>query len=191
MSAELLIEGLIPVAAVIGAVGGSIASVWGIYEYTQGQIVKRKEILFELIKELETCNKIQLIRNILDRYVVTPEPNWRHLNEKKYYSVKNLSEILDEENDDPGAIEIKKRLDELLRFLSRIEYLLNIRVLKESETEYFNYLVLETMRNQAIIDFAQSDFPLYTKMRERITKEKWWNELQEKLQHDEASRQAK
>lgn len=188
MSAESMIEGLIPVAAVIGAVGGSIASVWGIYEYAQAQILKRKEILFELIKELETCNKLQLIRNILDRYVIPPEYNWRLFNEKKYYSLKNLREILDEGNDDPGAVEIKKSLDELLRFLSRIEYLFNIGVIKESETEYFKYLVVEAMRNQAIIDFAKNDFPLYTMMRERITKENWWKELQEKLQHDYASR---
>jgi hypothetical protein len=189
MSAESLIEGLIPVAAVIGAVGGSIASVWGIYEYAQAQILKRKEILFELIKELETCNKIQLIRNILDRYVIPPEYNWRHFNEKKYYRLENLRDILDEGNDDPGAVEIKKSLDELLRFFSRIEYLFNIGVIKESETEYFKYLVVEAMRNRAIIDFAKNDFPLYTKMRERITKENWWKELQEKLQRDYASRE--
>jgi hypothetical protein len=189
MSAELLIEGLIPVAAVIGAVGGSIASVWGIYEYRQGQIIKRKEILFELIKELETCNKIQLIRNILDRYVIPPENNWRHFNEKNYYSLKNLNEILVEGNDDPGAIEIKKSLDELLRFLSRTEYLLNIGVIKKSETEYFKYLVVEALRNQAITEFAKYYFPLYTGMRDRIIKEEWWKKLQEKLQHDEANRQ--
>jgi hypothetical protein len=45
MSAKSMNEGLIPVAAVIGAVGGSIASVWGIYEYAQAQIKKEGDII--------------------------------------------------------------------------------------------------------------------------------------------------
>lgn len=80
----------------------------------------------------------------------------------------HIEGLLDDYNDDPEAIEIKKGLNALLRFLSRIEYLLNIGVINESEIEYFQYLAIEAIRNPAIIKFAKSDFPLYSKMRERI-----------------------
>jgi hypothetical protein len=128
-------------------------------------------ILFELIKELDTCMRIHLIRGILDRYVIPPKDNWRHFDEEEYYHMIHIEGLLDDYNDDPEAIEIKKGLNALLRFLSRIEYLLKIGVINESEIEYFQYLAIESIRNPAIIKFAKSDFPLYSKVRERIANE--------------------
>src|SRR5215203_73505 len=106
LSADLLI----PIAAIIGAIGGSISSFWAIYQYREARIMKRKEILFEMVQEKEegeTSVEVKLIRDILNGYEIQPESSWTHFNEKKYYTKDNLKSILFDD-EDPGAIEIQK-----------------------------------------------------------------------------------
>ncbi len=166
-------ENLIPIAALIGAIGGSISSAWGIYQYRGTQIMKRKEILFELVKEKEegkASERVKLIRDILDKYKLQPESHWAHRDEKGYYALKNLPKILNDE-EDPGAVEIQKSLDELLRFFNKIQYLRSIGVIKKGELKYFMYLIGETMKHKEVGDYADEDFPLYKELVEDLKKE--------------------
>ena len=65
------------ITAFSGVTTGLIGLFWGIHTYKKGQILKRQEILFPLIKEFDDKDTLlHLAREILDDYKPISQANW-------------------------------------------------------------------------------------------------------------------
>jgi len=144
---------------IVAAVGlsGVIGIFLGIRQYREGQILKRKETLFDIIEEFDKSEKLKLSRMILDGFSFR-KPDWEHSKEEKdYYHIDNLQFILRDHKKsritDYGEMEIRESFDALLEFLGKVGYLLDRGILKKEEYVYFRDYVDVSLTNLAIMQY--------------------------------------
>jgi hypothetical protein len=153
------------ISTIIGAAAGLGGLFWGLYTYKKEQLLKRKDILFPLIKELdEESKEIRYAKNILDDRNIKPEQDWK--NPDDYYNIENLEIILRYHKpkgiSDPGEVAIRRSFDALLDFFCKLEYLRKIKLIKAEEIEYFNYYIKKAADEPSVICYVRNyTFPLY------------------------------
>jgi hypothetical protein len=156
------------------AVGG-FGAIWGIYTYRKGQTLKRKEILFPLISELDKSKKMFVAKAIFDDFTcnipdyVTKESEWEKIIHedfqhperlKKYYNMGNLPDILrqhveDREVTDPREIIVRASFDAMIKFYGKIEYLRNIGLLNDQDIQYFKYYYNKLVCTPAVRNYVR------------------------------------
>lgn len=85
---------------------------------------------------------MEYAKNILDGRNLNPEQGWKY--PLGYYSKYDLAIILRADPngiDDLGEVAIRRSFDALLDFFCKLDYLLNINLVKVEEIEYFSYYV--------------------------------------------------
>jgi hypothetical protein len=153
------------ISTIIGAAAGLGGLFWGLYTYKKEQLLKRKDILFPLIKELDEESKVIIYaKNILDDRNIKPEQGWKYPDD--YYNIENLEIILRYHKPkgiiDPGEVAIRRSFDALLDFFCKLEYLRKIKLIKAEEIEYFNYYIKKAADEPSVISYVRNyNFPLY------------------------------
>ena len=177
----------IPVNSIITwFLGGSgIATfLWGVYEYRKNRILKRQEILFDLIEEFDRRSeteptKIKIAKDLLDDLTIDenlynqwksmkPEHS-KDLEPRGYYHISNMGRILKyhgkRNDDDYNAIDgiiidygeriIRECFDELLNYFGKLGYLLDRELIKKNEIKYFDYYIKKAVQNEAVMRYAR------------------------------------
>lgn len=143
-------------------IGGLI---WGIYTYREGQIAKRVEILFPLIREFDTSEEMILAKEILDAKRIQGKKIDNSSNDPREYDIRKLDRVLryDESRVFTGAEEkIRESFDSLLDFFCKMDYLLEIGILKGHEISYFKYYIDRAVKIDALIKYAVAyNFPFH------------------------------
>jgi hypothetical protein len=155
------------VGTVIPTLAGLFGLFWGTHTYRDGQILKRKEIIFPLIEEYDDePNKMLVAKKILDDFnlnlnqVLGGEENSlpAQKSNDRYYNKSKLENILRADNPnieyssefDDGEEAIRDSFDSLLAFFAKLEYLLKIHLIKKQEIFYFRYYINKAAENPAI-----------------------------------------
>jgi hypothetical protein len=171
---ELILGTAIPTLAAI------FGLFWGTHTYRESQVLKRKEIVFPLMDEFDESEKMEVAKRILDDFSGIKK---RFLDPKKiktvkpegYYHKHHLDEILrfhrvpdDDDKDrenlcsfDDGESEIRHSFDTLLAFLSKLEYLRKIQLIREEDLCYFRYYINKAAENKDVRAYVKDyDFQL-------------------------------
>jgi hypothetical protein len=164
------------IASLLTALVGIVGLIFGIYQYGQAQKVKRQQILFELIHEYNYSEEQRLAKRILDDFYVDKDLKKRGIQFKQpneYYYVSHLGQILRwhgrESIEDPGEEVIRESFDALLEFFGKLEYLLELGLIKKNELLYFDYFLRKTLDNEAVRKYARDyPVPLYQKLQGRF-----------------------
>ena len=89
---DINIDDLIRLFFSIAGLSGVAGLFWGIYQYRQSRIEKRKDILFEIVREFDKSEEMNFAKRILDDFQLKVEDGW--LNKFGFYAKLNLSTIL-------------------------------------------------------------------------------------------------
>jgi hypothetical protein len=152
------------ISTIIGAAAGLGGLFWGLYTYRKEPLLKRKDVLFPLIKELDESKEIMYAKKILDDINIKPEQCWIYPND--YYNKENLERILRYHEPkgiiDPGEYAIRMSFDALLDFFCKLEYLRKIKLIKPEEIDYFKYYINKAAAEPSVIRYVSKyNFPLY------------------------------
>jgi hypothetical protein len=158
------------------AVGAVTASV-GIFTYWRGQQLRRKDILFPLIEEMDSSKSLFLAKAVLDDFTCNiPEFSEedsamikntviQDVNEGKTkadwkvkYARKNLWQFLrlhEKEGDviDYREIVVRASFDALIKFYTKLEYLVDIGLLNKDEIRYFQYYYDKMLKELAVCKY--------------------------------------
>ena len=141
----------------IAGLSGVAGLFWGIYQYRQNRIEKRKDILFELVREFDQSEKMNFAKRILDDYSLEIEDGW--LNKPGFYHKSNLNTILRLHHEstisDPGEISIRDSFDTLFDFFDRLGYLFKVGLVKKYELSHFEYFLTRARDNDSIVKYVQ------------------------------------
>jgi hypothetical protein len=157
------------VVTVIPTLAGLFGLFWGTHTYREGQILKRKEIIFALIAEYDESEKMHVAKKILDdgnlnlNEVLGKEnssPPQKSID--RYYNKLKLKDILRAHNPnlehssefEEGEEAIRDSFDSLLAFFGKLEYLLKIHLIKKQEIFYFQYFIDEAAKNPAVCEYV-------------------------------------
>jgi hypothetical protein len=77
-------SGVVQVLVAVAGFSGLFGLFWGIYQYRDGQIAKRKEVLFDLITEFDESEELLLAKLILADFILTPDRTT--YKEQSYYT---------------------------------------------------------------------------------------------------------
>jgi hypothetical protein len=107
---------------------------------------------------------MEYAKRILDSRNLIPEQGWKY--PLGYYNKYNLAIILrpNPQNgiNDLGEVAIRHSVDAFLDFFCKLEYLLNINLVKAEEIEYFTYYVDIAAWDAPIVKYAtRYKFPLH------------------------------
>ena len=146
---------LVIAIAGLSGVGGLF---WGIYEYRENQRTKRKETLFQLVREFDRSEEINIAKKILDGYVYNfPESINLGIN---YFGKENLKQILryheNSEITDPNEIRIRESFSTLFDFFDRLGYLFSNGVIKQRELSYFSYYINKARESDGVLQFVKN-----------------------------------
>ena len=169
----MIIGDLPEIIAVVGGVSGLF---YGLFSYRDSQTLKRKDLLFFLMDYFDKTPEILKARKMLDDFYLDNEQGWVKEN-KRYYGRENLATILRnheaESITDPGEIVVRESIDTILDFFVRLEYLLEVKLLKDREVAYFCYFLKKARDNTAIQNYTKIyQLPLYDKLLSRMKKGK-------------------
>lgn len=156
---------------------------WGIYEYRQSQKLRRQQTLFEIVKEFEKPGNITYAKKLLDSFTLEPREGWKLAKTNKdYYGPSKLSSILRDHNErsveDVGELKIRESFDALLDFFGKLEYLLQMGLIKEKELLYFKYYIQSAAINQDVANYVRNyEFGLFALLVERLVKSRFLSEI--------------
>lgn len=150
-------------------VGGSgiVTFIWGVYEYRKNRILKRQEILFDLIKEFDKDldtqpNKMKYAKDLLDDFTILVDDKAYHSSELKeilryhgYRAGGDYEPIDSKKIDDHREIEIRASFDELLNYFGKLGYLLDRGLIKKGEIRYFEYYIKRAVKNEAVMRYSR------------------------------------
>jgi hypothetical protein len=157
------------VGTVIPTIAGLFALFWGAHTYSDGQLLKRKEIIFPLIEEYEKSKNMRIAKKILDdcnlnlnEVLDKQNSSSQPKSNNRYYNKIGLKTILRAHNPnleyssefDDGEKAIRDSFDSLLAFFSKLEYLLKIHLIKEQEVFYFRYFVEKAAELPAVLEYV-------------------------------------
>jgi hypothetical protein len=151
-------------AALIGAAAGLAGLFKGLKTYESEQKSKRKDVIFPLLEEFDKSKEMEYAKNILDGRNLNPEQGWKY--PKGYYNRNDLAIILRDSKptfgiDDLGEVAIRHSFDALLDFFCKLEYLLNINLVRVEEIEYFRYYLDIAAGEASIVKYVKyGKFPL-------------------------------
>ena len=162
------------VPELIVAFGGLAGLMWGVYTYSESQTIKRKDLLFPLIKEFDESKEMQLAKDILDDKPVTITEGEGADAISYTYHVSNIEDILRDHRvrsiDKTGEEMIRNSFDSLLDFFVKLDYLTEIKLLKKKEILYFQYYISKVADNPAITKYVTTyKFPLQGNLHEKLT----------------------
>lgn len=145
------------------------AIVFGIYQYTKDQMIRRKDTVLPLISEFEDpSNNMYLAKELLDSFKYGVGLKWKeqvyadyqvyHIDEKEIFRHHDDTNPIN----DMGEIEIRKSFDAIFDFFGKLGYLLNIGLLKKEELEYFQYYIKKAKDSESVGYYLSNyDFDLY------------------------------
>jgi YVTN family beta-propeller protein len=174
-------ENITQVATIMGTAGGIATAIIGLSVYRQSQILKKKDILkdivFPLKKEFDKSPQIKIAKLILDDYAV-PVPFGKD-GGVKFYHINDLPIILRNHMSyeggvlEPFEVEIRKSFDSFLNFLTTLEYLYSIQLLlTEKEIYPFRKYINRAGMNNAIIKYVKIyQFPLKGALHHNLSNE--------------------
>lgn len=156
--AELDITTVINLIAAAAGLSGVVGLFWGIYQYRESRITKRKDTLFQLVREFDRSEQMYLAKKILDGYVYNfPESMDLGLN---YFSRENLKNILRHHQDaditDPNEIKVRESFSDLFDFFDRLGYLHSNGIIKERELGYFAYYIDKARNSDGVLEFVKN-----------------------------------
>lgn len=162
---------LVAVAGLAGVVGGLGGLFLGIGQYRESQALKRKEILFNLVKEFDETTLLKTAKKLLDNFYLDPEHSWAK-QDSRYYGNRNLVHILRNHEvewvSDPGEMAVRESIDAILDFFGKLEYLLEVNLIKVQEIVYFDYYLKKASESDAVQKYTEYyKFPLYAKLLSR------------------------
>jgi hypothetical protein len=147
---------LVIAIAGLSGVGGLF---WGIYQYRENRIMKRKDILFQLVHEFDRSKEMDPAKKILDGYVYNfPESMNLGIN---YFTKDNLKQILRYHHDEPeivdsNEIKIRESFSTLFDFFDKLGYLFSNGVVKERELSYFSYYINSARESDGVLQFVKN-----------------------------------
>jgi hypothetical protein len=154
---------------IIGTIVGIITAMIGLITYRQSQGIKKmnlqKDIVFPLVDEFDNKSlEMDLAKDILEEIEIEPKsPDYAY----GIYNVDRLKKVLmyhrkRKEPWDKGDGYVRGSFSKLLDFLSRLEYLKLIGLLKDEEIQYFWYYIDKIIKNEAVMDYIKEyKFPFY------------------------------
>jgi len=156
--AELDITTVISLIAAAAGLSGVVGLFWGIYQYRESRITKRKDTLFQLVREFDRSEQMYLAKKILDGYVYNfSESMDLGLN---YFSRENLKNILRHHKDaditDPNEIKVRESFSDLFDFFDRLGYLHSNGIIKERELGYFAYYIDKARNSDGVLGFIKN-----------------------------------
>lgn len=169
------VDTLIAAGTAVAAVATVIA---GLYQYRRGQITKRQEVLFRLLKELNESMELSLARELLVYgYVKKIKDDTKaDLNGDpmvENYSIEQLEFLRDPTTriEDPRKLEIKDSLDKFIVFLSQVGYFIKVGSIGRVEILYLKYWFDLTLRYELLRHYIDaSEFPLYQMLLKELSK---------------------
>jgi len=149
---------LINLVIAIAGFSGVAGLFWGIYEYRETQKTKRKDVLFELVKEFDKSEQMHFAKRILDGFVYNfPESINLGIN---YFTKSNLNKILCHHNDrditDINEIDVRDSFSALFDFFDKLGYLYSNKILKQKELRYFEYYVKRARESPGVLNFVKN-----------------------------------
>ena len=141
--------------ALIGAGAGLGGFIWGLQTYKKDQHLRRKDIIFPLIKEFDESEQMKYAKDLLDDKTICPQCNWKY--KQRFYHKQNFDIILRDHGpkpiSDPGEFAIRKSFDALLDFFYKLQYLFEINLIKSNEIRYFKYYVDKIAKEENVINY--------------------------------------
>ena len=126
-------------------------AIFGIFQYRNGQKVKKIELLENLIKEFEN-NGTYIARQLLDDF-------WFFTENHSKISRQNLEITLRDHRpdgiNDQTEIQVRESFDKLFNFFSKLNYLLQLKLLKPSDLYYFEYYLKKIFRSDACLNYCE------------------------------------
>jgi YVTN family beta-propeller protein len=147
---------------ILAVAGGFITAFVGLRTYYQSQMLRKKDILkdivFPLKNDFDTSPEINRAKYILDDAPI----------EQGFYDEKRLlSTLRDHRNNrtswEPGDGIVRGSFDRFLDFLGTLEYLSAIELIKKETQLYpFQYYIDKAAKNKALVNYVKIyNFPLY------------------------------
>jgi hypothetical protein len=179
-------ESLGSILAIGTAIAGITAGALGVLTYRRGQTLKRQEILFPLIAEFDTSERMFLAKAVLEEFTCNSielliknsetlswlknlirEDEQESDLQKKAFRKSNLSNTLgnrDKESCCPGKnysfderqVAVRTSFDALIKFCAKLEYLYKVGLLEEDELTYFFYYYHKLEENEAVQKYVES-----------------------------------
>jgi hypothetical protein len=156
------------------ASAGLSGVIWGIFTYKDAQTTKRADTLLPLIEEFDSITSEMFIaKEIIDDKRISARAIFDDKSsDPTEYDIRKLDLVLryDEQRTFTAAeVKIRSSFDSFLDFLCKLEYLLEIKVLKKHEIRYFNYYIDRAAKIDAVVDYANAyHFPLHGNLCERF-----------------------
>ena len=166
------------ILAIIAGFSGIGTLGWGIYQYRQVRLDKRKEVFLEITKEFDTSVEFLPAKKILDAWAVaySAEKGLRP-SVKGQFSINNIDWILSKGYNHRMALEkkyekdfqglksdeldeswrlLRESFDALFDFLQRLVYLQENNRITNKEMAYFDYYLNLAKENENIITFLNT-----------------------------------
>jgi hypothetical protein len=146
----------------------------GIRTFRQSQILKRKDILKDVIIPLMeefNSDKLKLSKQILYKHTISGELGGDYPD--SLYDKDDLNVIL-RSNENYKYInsteeKIRKSFDDLLEFFVKLEYLLVIGVISIKDIDYFNRVIETAADDKNVISYLKfRSMPLYGKLNNKL-----------------------
>lgn len=163
-------------AIVAGA--GLVSLFIGLRTYQQSQILKKKDILKDilipLMQEFDS-QKFKVAKDILDDVIIRRSQSTDYPD--GIYAKNKLDRILRDHNQAPVILEpeteIREAFDAFLDFLVKLEYLFTIAILNKNEISYFQYFIDKAATNPNVINYIKIyNFPLTGKLHPSLSSDK-------------------
>lgn len=183
----------IDITAIIGTAIGLAGFGFGIFSYFRNELERRKQTIFPLIEEFNNDKKLFVAKSLLDNYSfnrkllarlspmqdfnvrdmspIETESIMAEGNIGEYVNPPDLAYVLRDHRSPnanvtaPEEIAIRMSFDYFLDFFVKLEYLLSMDLVKNSELEYFNYYIKKTTQCPILVSYMNNyEFPLKGKL---------------------------
>ncbi len=145
-----------------------IAAWFTLFQYMKDERVRRKDTLLPLITEFEDdAHNMNIAKDMLDGFkypkgywkIPNVPYDWYQLSQKRIFRKHGIP------NDpirDAGEFEIRNSFDALLDFFGKLGYLLEVKLVKKKELEYFRYYIEKAIDSDSIgLYLSNYEFKLY------------------------------
>lgn len=159
----------------IVAGGGLVTLFIGLRTYQQGQILKKKDVLKDIVIPLMQefdSQKFKVAKDILDDVIIRRDQSIDYPDGS--YTKNKLDRLLRNHNQHPitvePEVEIREAFDAFLDFLVKLEYLITVGILNKKEISYFWYFIDKAATDPSVINYVKIyKFPLSGKLHPNLS----------------------
>ena len=135
------------ITAIIALVG----AIKGIIEYSKSQKYKKIEMLERLITEFGNSDK-KIAKDLLDDF-------WMKDKKDKIICYSNLEIVLRNHKEsgvsDIVELDARESFDKLFDFFSKLDYLIQLKLISKRDLYYFEYYIEKTVANNGCMNYAE------------------------------------